>query len=76
MRAVKIFIVILSIQCVYAVAGELKLPDCPNSPKLETEIYFYIDENVLDEYSKNLLTLKLILGWNIQILRWRIHVSQ
>ncbi|MCF7481544.1 hypothetical protein L3V31_07360 [Vibrio sp. J1-1] len=59
MRAVKIFIVILSIQCVYAVAGELKLPDCPNSPKLETEIYFYIDENVLDEYSKKFVDSKI-----------------
>ncbi|MFL0933990.1 hypothetical protein ACJO14_23965 [Vibrio parahaemolyticus] len=59
MRAVKIFIVILSFQCVHAVAGKLKLPDCHNYPKLETEIYFYVDDNVLDVYSKKFVDSKI-----------------
>jgi len=43
----------------YAIAGDLKLPDCPESEKLETEIYFYIDESVLSEYSESFVNSKI-----------------
>ncbi|MGD8117940.1 hypothetical protein [Vibrio sp. TRT 29B02] len=59
MKAVQIFSIFLSVQCAYVFAVGLKLPDCPNSPKLETEIYFYIDKSVLNEYSEKFVNSKI-----------------
>ncbi|MBM7038223.1 hypothetical protein JQC93_17655 [Vibrio sp. 188UL20-2] len=42
-----------------AQAGTLVLPECVPSPKIETEIYFYIDNSVLVEYSAEFVESKI-----------------